>query len=53
MESHQGPHLTVLVTDPWGGNSTTEPGGEGQLRLWPHGGPSVAPFARRDGAGSC
>lgn len=42
MESHQGPHLTVLVTDPWGGNSTTEPGSEGQLRLQPHGGPSVA-----------
>lgn len=42
MESHQGPHLTVLVTDPWGSNHTIEPGGEGQLRLRPQGGPSVA-----------
>lgn len=36
-----GPHLTLLVTDCWGDNPT-EVGGEGQLRLWPHAGPSVA-----------
>ena len=36
-----GPHLTLLVTDRWGDNPT-EVGGEGQLCLRPHGGPSVA-----------